>query len=283
MDTLTLDGAARIGGHTIRHGVVGPAGAPPLVLLHGTPFSSHVWHRVIPWLARHFRVHFHDMLGYGASAKPDADVSLGVQNGIAAALIDHWGLTAPHVIAHDFGGATALRMHLLDGVDFASLTLIDAVALRPWGSAFFDHVRAHEAAFAALPPYIHDALVRRYIRTAIQRDIPDAELEPYVAPWTGPEGQPALYRQMAQGDQRYTDAVQARYGEVRCPVQVLWGEADGWVSIEIGRRLAGMLPDARFLPIPGAGHLVQEDAPEAILSAVADFPPLQQATRAAAA
>jgi pimeloyl-ACP methyl ester carboxylesterase len=66
-------------------------------------------------------------------------------------------------------------------------------------------------------------------------------------------------------------------------VQVLWGEADGWVSIEIGRRLAGMLPDARFLPIPGAGHLVQEDAPEAILSAVADFPPLQQATRAAAA
>ena len=34
------------------------------------------------------------------------------------------------------------------------------------------------------------------------------------------------------------------------------------------------LPVARLVEVPGAGHLVQEDAPEAIMAALADFAPL---------
>ena len=261
-------------GHTIRYGVAGPADAPAMVLLHGTPFSSHVWHRLIPWLARRHRVYAHDLLGYGASDKPDADVSLGVQNRAFAALLEHWGLRhwgleRPHVVAHDFGGATALRAHLLDGADYASLTLIDPVAIRPWGSPFVSHVRAHEAAFAGMPAYAHAALLTAYLRTAVHRDLPDAELAPYLRPWTGPVGQAGFYRQIAQMDPRHTDDVAGRYGELRCPVQLLWGVEDGWIPLDSGRRLAGLLPAARFIEIPGAGHLVPEDAPEAILAALA--------------
>lgn len=282
MDRWTLTDAFAVDGQSVRYGIVGPQDAPPLVLLHGTPFSSYVWHRLIPWLARHYRVHFHDLLGYGASDKPAGDVSLGVQNGIFAALLRHWGLAAPHVVAHDFGGATALRAHLLDGADYASLTLIDPVAIRPWGSPFVSHVRVHEAAFAGMPGYAHRALLRAYLRTALHRDLPDGELEPYVTPWTGAEGQAAFYRQIAQMDLAHTDAVEHRYGALRCPVQVLWGQEDDWIPLARGRHLAALLPDARLVEIPGAGHLVQEDAPEAILAALADFPPLMPALRAAA-
>jgi pimeloyl-ACP methyl ester carboxylesterase len=274
MNVWTLNGSFDFRDFQIRYGIVGPEAAPALVLMHGTPFSSWEWHRIVPWLARRFRVHFHDMLGYGASAKIDGDVSLGVQNTVFAAVLDHWALRRPHVVAHDFGGATALRAHLLDGRDYASLTLIDPVAIRPWGSPFVAHVRAHEAAFAGLPAYAHEALLEAYLKTAMARPIRQDELAPYMAPWLGEAGRAAFYRQIAQMDMRFTDEVEHRYGDLRCPVQVLWGADDAWIPLETGRRFCAMLPEARFIEVPGAGHLMQEDAPEAILAALADFPPL---------
>lgn len=219
------------------------------------------------------------MLGYGASDKPAADVSLGVQNRLLAQLLQHWRLSAPHVIAHDFGGATALRTHFLDAAEYASLTLIDPVAIRPWGSPFVAHIHEHEAAFAGLPAYAHEAMLYAYLRTALHRELPPAELAPYATPWTGEAGQAAFYRQISQMDQRYTDEVAGRYNDLRCPVQVLWGREDGWIPIESGRRFAALLPAARLVEIPSAGHLVQEDAPEAIMAALADFAPLANALR----
>ncbi len=173
----------------------------PVVLVHGTPFSSYVWRAVARELARHWRVHVFDMLGYGQSEKSTGqDVSLGIQNGLLAALLRFWQLDRPKVIAHDFGGATALRAHLLDGCEFDRLLLCDPVAIRPWGSAFVQHVRHHEEAFAGLPDYLQRAMLQAYIRGAIHRPISDTELEPYLAPWLGPVGQPAFYRQIAQMD-----------------------------------------------------------------------------------
>ena len=163
----------------------------PVVLIHGTPFSSYVWRSIARELARDHKVYVFDLLGYGQSDKADGqDVSLGVQNGLFAALLRHWRLDRPKVIAHDFGAATALRAHLLDGCEYEKLLLFDAVAVRPWGSPFVQHVRNHEAAFAGLPDYLQRAILKAYIRGAVHRPISDAELEPYVAPWLGPVGQP---------------------------------------------------------------------------------------------
>lgn len=244
----------------------------PVVLVHGTPFFSYVWRAIARELARDYKVHVFDLLGYGQSEKADGqDVSLGVQNGVLAALLHHWGLDRPKVIAHDFGGATALRGHLLDGCDYEKLLLFDPVAIRPWGSPFVQHVRNHEQAFAGVPDYLQRAMLRAYIRTAISRPISDAELEPYLAPWVGPVGQPAFYRQIAQMDMRYTDEVQDRYAEIRCPVKLLWGTEDAWLPLNQGRELAAMIPDCSLTEVPGSGHLMQEDAPEAIVSAALRF------------
>lgn len=244
----------------------------PLVLIHGTPFSSHVWHAIGRELARDFRIHVFDLLGYGQSTMREGqDVSLGVQNRVLAALLDHWGLARPKVLAHDFGGATALRAHLLNGCDYDKLLLFDPVAVRPWGSPFVQHVRRHEAAFAGMPAYMHEALLAAYIRGAIHRPFSDAELEPYLAPWRGPAGQAAFYRQIAQMDLRYTDEVEPHYGDLRCPLALLWGAEDGWIPPARGEALQAMVPGATLTLIPKAGHLMQEDAPEAIVAAALRF------------
>jgi pimeloyl-ACP methyl ester carboxylesterase len=257
-------------GQAVRYDVMGDG--PPVVFVHGTPFSAYVWHRIAPLIARHRRVFLFDLLGYGQSEKrAGQDVSLGIQNALLADLLDHWKLESPDVVAHDFGGATALRTHLLNRRDFRSLTLIDPVALAPWGSPFVQHVRAHEEAFRGLPPYIHAAILPAYIRGAVKRTMPADELQPYLLPWLGETGQAAFYRQIAQMDQRYTDDVEPSYGAVRCPTRILWGEDDAWLPIEQGRRLQARIPGAELRPVANAGHLVQEDAPEAIVAALMEI------------
>lgn len=62
-----------------------------------------------------------------------------------------------------------------------------------------------------------------------------------------------------------------RLAAVRCPTQILWGEADRRIPPERGRRLSQLIPGARLITVPDAGHLLQEDAPEAVLAALLRF------------
>ncbi|MGN6669299.1 MAG: alpha/beta fold hydrolase [Trinickia sp.] len=252
-------------GQAVRYGVMGTG--DPIVFVHGTPFSSQVWRRIVPIAARFRRVFYFDLVGYGISEKRSGqDVSLGIQNRLLAALLEHWQLKKPDVVAHDFGGATALRAALLDKCEYRSLLLIDPVAIAPWGSPFVRHVRTHETAFAGVPPYIHEAMVDAYLKGAANYALAADTLRIYSSPWLGEQGQAAFYRQIAQMDQRYTDEVQSRYGELRCPVSILWGEEDQWIPVDRGMELSAMIPGARFTRVPGSGHLMQEDAPEAIVA-----------------
>lgn len=241
----------------------------PLVLVHGTPFSAQVWHRIAPLLAKKWTVYYFDLMGYGLSdMTAGEDVSLGVQNGLLAALLAEWGLSRPSVLAHDFGGATVLRGYYLNDLRYEALTLIDPVAVAPWGSPFVQHVRQHEAAFAGMPGYMHHALLRAYLQTAAHKPLSEEAFSAYMTPWQGEVGQPAFYRQIAQMNQNYTDEVEKYYGPMDCPVRLLWGERDDWIPLPQGQKLAEKLTGGKLTVIPDAGHLVQEDAPEAIVAAM---------------
>lgn len=69
-------------------------------------------------------------------------------------------------------------------------------------------------------------------------------------------------------DQRYTDEITPLYRDMRCPTSILWGEDDQWIPAARGRELQQIIPGAQLRVIANAGHLVQEDAPEAIVAAL---------------
>ena len=264
---LELPYTTIINRNAVRWGKIG--NGPPLVAIHGTPFSSQVWRRIIPHFTDRRTVYYFDLVGYGQSEMHEwQDVSLAVQNKVLAALFAEWGIERPDILAHDFGGATALRAYYLNGLRYASMTIFDAVALAPWGSPFVQHVRRHEAAFAGMPDYMHRALLQAYLQTAAYNPLSDGALTIYSAPWLGPVGQSAFYRQIAQMDQRFTDEVEVRYDRLDCPVTVLWGQKDDWIPHEKGQSLAALISDRPLISIPDAGHLVQEDRPEVLVSAV---------------
>ncbi|MBC9729862.1 alpha/beta fold hydrolase [Streptomyces sp. TRM68367] len=256
----------------VRWNRLGQPGRQPVVLLHGTPFSSYVWRAVARSLARERQVYVWDMPGYGLSEKyAGQDVSLAAQGRVFTELLGHLGLAEPHVVAHDFGGTVALRAHLLHGGRYRALALVDPVALAPWGSPSFRLLGEHAKVFEQLPPPLHRALVREYVASASSPGLHPAVLDRLVQPWLGDLGRPAFYRQIAQADQRHTDEVQDRYAEIGLPTLVCWGEDDIWIPVAKGRELAALIPDARFEPIAGAGHLVQEDTPAELTAALLTF------------
>lgn len=251
----------------------GKAGkGPPVVLAHGWPWSSFSWHRIIPGLAEQYSVHWYDMPGYGKSEMTDKQpTSLDVQGEVFAEMLSHWSLDRPAVIAHDFGGATTLRAHLLHGCEFERYLLMNVVAMRPWGSAFFDHVGRHVEAFRGLPPHIHKAVVEAYIKGALINEIAPEDFDALVEPWLSETGKASFYNQFAQADEGFTAEIEPLFGDVRCPVKILWGRDDPWIPLERGKALHALMPHASFEILPRVGHLPQLEAADRVLVKISGF------------
>jgi pimeloyl-ACP methyl ester carboxylesterase len=264
---LPLDKTFIYNGQAIAWGSIGEG--DPVVLVHGFPWSSQSWRNIAPWIAKNRTVYFFDMIGFGQSEMfKSQDVSAAAQNDLLAALIGHWQLDEPEIVAHDFGGLAALRGYYINGLRYRKLTLMNVVAVLPSGSPFYAHVRKHETAFEGLPAYAHEALFRAYIQRAALKSLPEEVIEIYANPWRGELGQSAFYRQIVQSDTKYIEEVQSLYKPMDGIVNVLWAEEDTFIPINQGEQLAGLIKANRFTPIPGAAHIVQEDAPEAIVAAL---------------
>ena len=235
---------------------------PAVVMCHGTPWSSALWRAYAEAFARDHTVYLWDMPGYGQSSMhPEHAVDLGTQAELFADLLTYWELPRPDVVVHDFGGAVSLRAHLLHGAQYASLALVDVVALRPWGSPFFRLVAQHADTFASQPSAVHRGALEAYIESASAQGLTEDQRELLAAPWLTENGQPAFYRQIAQADEWFTAEVEERYGELDLPVLVVWGTEDTWIPVDRAHRLAATIPDAELEVIEGAGHLIQFDQP----------------------
>nr|WP_208006710.1 alpha/beta hydrolase [Aeromicrobium phragmitis] len=106
------------------------------------------------------------------------------------------------------------------------------------------------------------------------------DLAMLVDPWTGDEGQPALYRQMAQADERFTDEVEPLYGNVDEPTHIVWGTEDAWIPVDRAHRLQSLISGATLTLVEGAGHLIQLDAPAQLTAELTRWTELQRAARA---
>ncbi len=117
----------------VRHG--GNLKGPPVVLLHGYPQTSAMWHRVAPILAETHRIVCPDLRGYGRSEKPKSDRlhlahSKRSMAGDIVAVMERLGYRRFLVGGHDRGARVAHRL----GLDFprraVGLCLLDIAPTR---------------------------------------------------------------------------------------------------------------------------------------------------------
>lgn len=264
---LKLDERFFFEGQSVAWGAIGDG--PPLVLVHGFPWSAQAWRSIAPWLAKTHKVYYFDMLGTGLSEKREGqNVTESVQSDLLAALFEHWELRHPQVAGHDFGGLAALRGHFVNGLEYSKLHLVNAVAVLPSGSPFYAHVARHEAAFSGLPDYAHEALFRAYIQAAAHYPMREEAVQTYFRPWSGEAGKAAFYRQIAQADTGNIQQVQNLYSATDFDIHLTWGMQDTFIPPQQGRELQELVKAKSFTPIENASHLVHEDAPSALLGSI---------------
>lgn len=263
----------------IRWESLGDPGLPPLIFVHGTPWSSRVWSTYAQSFAKYFHVYLFDNPGFGdsplgkplegsegtISKKTALDADLALQTEVFAALYEFWSLgwqQKAHVVAHDHGGLMSLRANIIHGCDYASLCLINVVALGPFGQPLFKLVAENEGVFTALTGPVFEGVVEAYIRDAAHKDLGKETMAILKSPWTSSdEGRRGFVRQMIQANSRSTEEVEAKYPEVgeKIPVQIIWGKEDRWIPAETAERLKEKLHAERVVLIEDAGHLVMYD------------------------
>ena len=113
----------------------GPRNAPSIVLLHGYPQTSAMWHGVAPILAQSYQVICPDLRGYGQSDKPASDslhkpYSKRVMANDIVALMRRLGHQRFLVGAHDRGARVAHRMGLDHPNCVKAMTLLDIAPTR---------------------------------------------------------------------------------------------------------------------------------------------------------
>jgi pimeloyl-ACP methyl ester carboxylesterase len=243
---------------------------PPIVLVHGTPYSSFLWRDVAPALSRRGRrVFVFDLPGYGQSdMHEDQDLTLAAQGRNFAELLAAWGLERPSVVACDIGGAVVLRAMLLEGAEYADLTLFDAVTGGQWERGMFALIREQHRVFERLPDYAHESLVAAHLRHGTHRGYRPGVLEAYLAPWLGEAGQAAFYRQYRQLSQEDTADYEHLLEGVEIPVTLLWGTRDQVLPPEYGQWIEQRLPNRGLTWVEDAGHLLAEDAPAQLVERI---------------
>jgi pimeloyl-ACP methyl ester carboxylesterase len=269
--------------YRIRWTRLGPKDGQPLIFIHGTPWSSRLWAPYALAFASSYSVYLFDNPGYGESQtfaegtdEQAKDASLGKQAASFAALYRSWALPRPpHVIVHDNGGLVSLRAALLHGCVYRSLTLVDVVAVRPFGSPFFRLVAANPDVFNGIPQRMFDGIVRGYIRGAAHKPLSAPIENMLAAPWLSEDGQSGFIRQMVQASGRDAEDIEPRYGEIGAsgiPVKIIWGKEDQWIPVDHAERLRSMIGGmAEAVVVEEAGHLIHIDQPERLMGELMKF------------
>jgi len=242
----------------------------PVLLLHGLGASLYAWRKNIAAVAAAgFRVIAFDNRGFGLSDKPPAPYDNTAYARLAVALMDSLGLPSAVLIGHSMGGAIAAEVATEYPQRVRGLVLVGSAGLGAREPLLF-RVARWPVVGPTLLAFRGRGLTGRLLRSTYfdPSKVTEADVDQYYAPVALPDYGRALRGVLTQF--RFT-ALDGRLDRIAAPTLVLWGEADRWVPIGLGRALAGGIARSAFLSVPRAGHSVQEEAPGEVNQLVIKF------------
>lgn len=258
-----------------------------IVFQHGNPTSSYLWRNVMPYCKGLGRLVACDLIGMGDSEKlspsgPDR-YSYAEQREYLFALWDELSLANRVILVlHDWGSALGFDWASTHPERVAGIVYMEAiVAPVTWsdwpeaGRRVFQNFRSSAGEEMGLRK---NAFVERVLPASIMRKLDDAEMQEYRRPFNmeGEDRRPTLSwpRQLpVEGQPADVVEVVTRYGAwlAKSNVPKLFINAEPG-SILVGRQrdFCRTWPNQREVTVAGS-HFIQEDSPDAIGQAIADF------------
>ena len=249
----TIDGA-RI---RLLRGGPGKAGAPPLLFLHGA--GGHTgWMAFLDDLSQRFEVFAPEHPGFGQSDDPPWLDDVGDLAFFYLDVIRHFGLAGVHLVGTSLGGWIAAELAVRDTTPLASLTLVGAVGILAGGQPIPDIFR--------MP--VDENLRRFYAdQERARRRLADMD----KADMSLAAKNRATVTRLAYRPRFHNPGLAKWLHRIDVPTLLLWGEKDGLVPPEFGQAYRALIPSARLVVLPEAGHAPFDEQREAFLAAFLDF------------
>ncbi len=245
----------------------------PVIFVHGFLSSSTTWKRVLEGSAAGRRAVAVDLPGSGFSDRPwPFDYTVQGQAEHLLRYLDARGFSRVVLVGSSLGGGVCEAVAAARPERVAALVLVDAVSPKMRIQPGFRLLRTPVVGEVQI-----ELLVRPVMEYSLRRRLyarSERVTQETVDDWWNPIS-------VAGTRRAALEAVRTRYGgtekfleKIRAPTLVLWGKQDALMDPSEGLALASAIEGARFVMLPGVGHLPQEEDPEQFSKTVSAF--LQQ-------
>jgi pimeloyl-ACP methyl ester carboxylesterase len=265
-----------VGGTQVRYITAGEG--PALVLLHTLRTQLDMFQRVVPMLAKHFRVYALDYPGHGYSDIPDADYTPDFFAASVAGFLEALEIRDATVVGESIGGSIAL---LLAARHHPSVRQV--VAVNPYDYDGGRGIRRSSAIANILfalndVPILGTTVTRLRQYPIVKRILEGGVYRRGAMP-------PALAREMYNVGNRPGhsrafmslvrhwagwERARSEYGSIDLPVLLVYGDHD-WSRVPEREADRQAVPGATLRTVQDAGHFLALDAPEELVRAVLTF------------
>lgn len=274
-------------GYPIAYQSAGATG-PAIVLVHGFGACWGHWRRNLPVLGQECRVFALDLIGFGASAKPQPGIEIEYTFATWSQLLGDFCrevVGEPAFLIGNSIGCVVVFQTAVDAPDWTrglaalncSLRLLhdrkrrSLPWYRQWGAPVLQQILANRTVGQfffkqiARPGTVRNILRQAYINPeAVTDELVDLLLAPAQDP--GAMDVFLAFTRYSQGP-----LPEDLLPQITCPVLFLWGEGDPWEPLELGRRLAEYPCVEDFIVLPDIGHCPQDEAPEQVNPLLLDW------------
>jgi 3-oxoadipate enol-lactonase len=243
-------------------------GSQTLLMIMGLAGSGAMWWRLVPHVARHHRAIVFDNRGTGASASAHSGLTMANMVDDALAVLDAAEVQTAHVMGASMGGMIAQHLALDHRDRVRSLVLACTTAggrrevpnLRLIASILLGPLVGRSRTFPLVAPALYSQRTRTDERDRLEEDMRIRSADRVGA------RTPLLQAAAIAGHD-----TRSRLRELDgMPTLVVHGLEDRLISPERGRELARLIPGARLVEIPSAGHLLATDAEQQTAATVVD-------------
>jgi pimeloyl-ACP methyl ester carboxylesterase len=268
----------------------------PLLFLHGFPQFWFLWRRQLEDLGSDHAVYAPDMRGYNLSCRPAEVEAYRMRHLLrdVVELTEKLDLAPLTLVGHDWGGIVAWAFALKHPQLLERLVIIDGPPPFTWARDLRESPKQRDAVnymlefskpspepeemMAANGFSLMDNLMLRIGGRGAQ--LSDSERAAYHEAWSQPgalRGGLNYYRAARMGEQVAAGGVPEEYAgkitsqTVEVPTLVIWGANDAALLPTLTRGLSEWVPRLRVEIVPGAGHWVPYERPEAVNALIREF------------
>ncbi len=259
----------------------------PILFLHGNPTSSYLWRNVMPHLRQQGRIIAVDLIGMGKSDKPDIDYTYDDHIRYVEGFFDALNLRNVTLVIHDWGSALGFDYASRHESNVAGIAFMEAI-IPPFAPiASYEAMGQMGEMFQAWRTpgtgeqmiLEQNQFVEQILPGAVARGLTDEEMVHYRAPYPDAASRkPTLVwpREVPIGGEpnRNVELVR-RYATwmtaTEMPMIHLWARPGALNPEPVAQWLVHNVKDLESVFVGQGIHFIQEDQPEIIGRAIADW------------